>query len=67
MPCLLIELPLPGAEGASPSGVWRHAQLLRLEAPIEPPLRASSLHLLPRPDRQTQVVGVIPSAALSWH
>jgi general secretion pathway protein L len=67
MRCLLIELPLPGAEGASPSGVWRHAQLLRLEDPSEPPLRASSLHLLPRPDRQTQVVGVIPSAALSWH
>jgi general secretion pathway protein L len=67
MRCLLIELPLPGAEGATPSGMWRHAQLLRLEDPSEPPLRSSTLALLPRPDRQTQVVAVVPAAALSWH
>ena len=66
MRCLIIELPLP-SETAAPSGPWRHAWLERLEETTAPTVRSASLDLLPRPDKQTLVVALVPAAALSWH
>lgn len=67
MRCLIVELPPPPADTAPLSGGWRHAWLERLEDPQPPAVRSASLALLPRPDRQTLTVAVVPAAALSWH
>ena len=67
MRCLIVELPPPHADAATLSGGWRHAWLERLEDPQPPAVRSASLALLPRPERQTLTVAVVPAAALSWH
>lgn len=70
MRCLIIELPLPSPTGAptgASAGTWRHAVLERLEEATVPTVRSASLDLLPRPDKQTLVVALVPAAALSWH
>ena len=66
MRTLIIEL-------ASPSSVvetgrnWTHALLEGDPATAAFELRQAPLALLPRADRQTEVVALVPASALSWH
>ena len=66
MRCLILELPLP-SEAAAPAGSWRHAWLEQMENAAAPTVRTASLDVLPRPDKNTLVVALVPGAALSWH
>jgi general secretion pathway protein L len=64
MRTLLLQLP-PAPPG--PSAVYGVAELDLAQAEVRVQPGSSPLALLPRPERQTEVVAMAPAAALSWH
>lgn len=66
MRTLIIELASPGPAVESGRS-WTHALLDGDPAKADLVLRQAPLDLLPRADRQTEVVALAPASALSWH
>lgn len=66
MRTLIIELASPGP-AVEPGRLWTHALLEGDPATAALDLRQAPLNLLPRADRQTETVALVPASALSWH
>jgi general secretion pathway protein L len=64
MKTLLLQLPLRAPEPQAAYGV---AWLDTADADAKVSPSNSPLGLLPRPERQTEVVAMVPATALSWH
>jgi general secretion pathway protein L len=65
MRTLIIELASPGP-ALEPGRSWTHALIDGDPATAALVLRQAPLDLLPRPDRQTETVALVPASALSW-
>ena len=64
MRCLLLQLPLSAPAAAAAYGV---AEWDMAATEAKAPTSHAPLALLPKPARQTEVVALVPAAALSWH